>query len=124
MKSKAVSLTIAFLLLAGCASTGRQIDQQAVAKIIKGQTTQTQVDSLLGPPTQQMRSSDGSSIYVYVYSRSDVKAATLIPVVGAFAGGATSQNQTCTVMFDPSGVVRDIYSSSGQSDTSTGLLAH
>jgi hypothetical protein len=41
----------------------------------------------------------------------DVDGATFIPIVGLFAGGATSHLNTFTVVFDQTGIVRHISSS-------------
>ena len=51
----------------------------------------------------------------------DVNAATFIPIVGLFAGGATSNINTFTVSFDEQGIVRHI--SSTQSQARSGLGA-
>jgi len=44
----------------------------------------------------------------------DVNGATFIPIVGLFAGGATSNIQTFTVVFDQAGIVRHISSTQSQ----------
>jgi hypothetical protein len=60
-------------------------------------------------------------VWSYSHINVDVDAATFIPIVGLFAGGATSNLNTFTVVFDDQGVVRHI--SSTQSQGRSGLGA-
>lgn len=50
----------------------------------------------------------------------DVDAATFIPIVGLFAGGATSTLETFTVVFDEKGIVRHISSTQSQGHSGLG----
>jgi len=56
----------------------------------------------------------------YTHIDVDVDGATFIPIVGLFAGGATSNINTFTVVFDDKGVVRHITSSQSQSRSGMG----
>jgi len=50
----------------------------------------------------------------------DVDPATFIPIVGLFAGGATSNLNALTVSFDEQGIVRHISSTQAQGRSGVG----
>ena len=66
MKKWIVNLLIVFLavLVAGCVSSGRKIDQSAADKIEKGKTTREQVVNLIGSPDRITRTGNGDTIYM------------------------------------------------------------
>jgi len=54
--SSLISLSLIFaasLAIAGCASSGRQIEQASVQKIVPGTTTKQQMVGMFGPPLSQ-----------------------------------------------------------------------
>lgn len=118
-------LTLALMvgLFAGCASVGRKLDQGAVDRIKKGETTRNEVLKWLGSPDQIMRMGNGDVIFQYMYVRATAKPETYIPIVGAFAGGANIQNQMVMVTFGPDGVVKDIISTYGATESGVGASA-
>ena len=67
--------------------------------------------------------SPGTVVESWNYTHIDVEVngATFIPIVGLFAGGATSNLSSFTVIFDDKGVVRHI--SSTQSTGQSGWVA-
>lgn len=100
-------------LLGGCASTkyGNKMDPDSVARIQNGATTRTQVEEMLGPPTNVSMMPDGRRMLSYTYSETKAHATpiTYVPFVGSFAGGAKSKSRTQTlqVMVSKDGVVED-----------------
>lgn len=86
---KIYHVVLAVLLLSGCASSGRQIDQANVERIKPGVTTFDQMVQMFGPPLAQTYSSDGklTANWMYVY-------------VGPF--GAGMEQQSMAVLFDES----------------------
>ena len=109
-------------LMAGCASYGNEIDQSQVEIIVKGETTETEVRSMLGSPMSVGISSEGKKYYMYVYTRSQVKASSFIPVVGLVAGGADTNTQTLQVWFDESGVVSSYAYNNTDQEIKTGIF--
>ncbi len=109
--------------LAGCATSGRKIDQAAADQIEKGKTTKEQVIALIGSPESISRSSNGDTTYIYNYTRATAKPINFVPIVGAFAGGADVQHQMYMVTFDPKGIVKSYTSNYGASEADTGLIA-
>ncbi|MFS2205825.1 hypothetical protein [Variovorax sp. Varisp36] len=60
--SSLISLSLIFaasLAIAGCASSGRQIEQASVQKIVPGTTTKQQMVGMFGPPLSQSYGTEG-----------------------------------------------------------------
>lgn len=121
IKGSVLSLVLV-LTLCGCATSGRKLDVNKVDQIQKGDTKE-QVAKLIGNPDQATKDSDGITTWSYVYVRATAKASNFIPIVGAFAGGANTENQSVTVSFGINGVVSNVISSYGAQDVGTGLNA-
>jgi hypothetical protein len=58
----------------------------------------------------------------YTHIDVDVNGATFIPIVGLFAGGATSKVNSFTVVFDDKGIVR--HTTSSQTQAGSGVNAN
>lgn len=112
-----LTLVLASVLLTGCATVGRKVDQASVDRIKKGQTTQQEVIGLIGSPDQITRNADGDVIYSYIYVRATTKGESFIPIAGAFVGGTNVQNQMVMVTFGPDGIVKDVLSTYGATDS-------
>jgi outer membrane protein assembly factor BamE (lipoprotein component of BamABCDE complex) len=78
---------VLFVVVAGCASSGKQIEQANIQKIIPGSTTKLQMLELFGPPLSQSFGTEGklTMLWHYVY-------------VGPFGIGMKQQN--LAVLFD------------------------
>jgi outer membrane protein assembly factor BamE (lipoprotein component of BamABCDE complex) len=120
MKNPVLVVVVALSLI-GCATVGRKLDQSSVEKIKKGETTREEVLRLIGSPDQMTRDGNGNITMTYMYVRATAKPETFIPIIGAFAGGANVQNQMVMVVTGPDGVVKDIVSSYGSTESSHGL---
>jgi outer membrane protein assembly factor BamE (lipoprotein component of BamABCDE complex) len=83
---------ILILVLVGCASSGKQISQSNIEKIIPGVTTKQQMYELFGSPLSQSYGTEGklTMIWHYVF-------------VGPFGTGMKQQN--LAVLFDENEVV-------------------
>jgi hypothetical protein len=113
----------AALILAGCASAGTKVDQATVASFVKGQTTVGEAEAALGEPNGTATKPDGSTVLVYTYSRTSVRAATFIPYVGAFVGGADTKTQTAALRFGSDGTYQDASMTTGNVGAGLGLAA-
>jgi hypothetical protein len=130
-----VTVWLCFLLLAsGCASSGNPsiLDQDRIAQITLNISTKADVRRVLGKPDTISRHSGTYSplpglppspaltnveVWNYTHINVDVNAANFI--IGLFAGGAPSNTNTFTVVYDEQGIVRHI--SSTQSEGRSGL---
>jgi hypothetical protein len=112
-------------MMGGCVSSGNPsvLDQARLDSITLNQSTKDDVKRLLGQPNSVSRQSGNYSpvpslpptpgltnveVWSYTHMSVDVDGATFIPIVGLFAGGATSHINTYTVVFDDAGIVRHI----------------
>ncbi len=118
-----VFVIIALLALTSCMSMGTKVDQDKLARFEKGKTTYTEVIQQLGKPTQSTINSDGSRMVVYTYMQSQMRAANFIPIVGAFTGGADTENTSVTLNFDKDSVLTNYSATQGSSSMGTGLTS-
>ncbi len=113
----------AALVLVGCASAGTKVDPDTVASFVKGQTTVAEAEAALGEPNGSATKPDGSTMLVYSYSRSSVRASTFIPIVGAFVGGADTKTQSVALRFGADGTYQDATTTTGNLGVGTGLAS-
>lgn len=91
-------------LLAGCATSGKKVSDAQLSQIVSGKTTQSELISLLGPPTTEAYSSDGGRVLGWGYAH-----------VG-FAGIGT-EVQGIAAVIGPDGLVKS-WSRSGNTAVS------
>lgn len=120
MKYLILAITI---ILSGCATYGKKIDVQAVQKIEKGVTTEAEVYALLGKPATSMITEDGKKSLIYMHIKSQAKASSFIPIVGAFTSGTDTQTDQVQIWID-SGVVSQLNHTISEAEMNTGLLAN
>src|SRR3972149_8208415 len=96
------------LLLGGCMSMGnkRITNDEAVAKIKAGESSKSDVRAQVGEPSKVTFTDNSEEIWEYTYMRSQIRAATFIPLAGALVGGADTDVQTLTIRFDSEGRVK------------------
>ena len=94
-------------LVGGCASAGTKVEQSAVAQIQKGKTTKTEVIALLGAPMSASLMGDGKEMMMWSYAQTQIKGATLIPIVGIFAGGSNTKMTMFQVILNKDKIVED-----------------
>lgn len=93
--------------LCACYSGGVKVTEEQVRKFEVGKTTYAEVVKELGPPTSVTASSNGTRTAIYSYVMAKAKAASFIPVVGLFAGGADTRHTMTTFRFDATGVLTE-----------------
>lgn len=101
---------IVALMAAGCSSHGnREIaDDARVSKIEKGKSTKADVEALVGKPTTVDFTEGGLEKWLYVYTTSQVRGSSFIPVVGIFAGGSDINMDSLTILFTKDGIVENV----------------
>lgn len=109
MKSIIIVLTLisCAVLVDGCASAGTKIEQSSVSQIQKGKTTKPEVIALLGAPMSASLMGDGKEMMMWSYAQTQIKGATLIPIVGIFAGGSNTKMTTFQVILNKDKIVED-----------------
>jgi hypothetical protein len=87
-----------------------------------GVTTYQSITDQLGKPQSVSILGDGTKIIVYMSSRTKIKGASFVPIVGLFAGGAKSRMIIRTFTFGPDSVLRNYSTTDSAADCSVGLL--
>jgi outer membrane protein assembly factor BamE (lipoprotein component of BamABCDE complex) len=118
MKRVLTVIAISVILLSGCISTGTKVNDKSVSSFVKGETSASDVRIALGEPEGITFNSEGEQTFTYSFIDTDVKAATYIPIVGLFAGGATSKVESLIVTFDKNGILKDWIKNNTTSDFS------
>jgi hypothetical protein len=118
-----IIISILFVTLSSCVSYGNKIDREYASKISKGVTTEAQVIQNLGQPMSIGLSSNGDKTMTYMHVASQAKAASYIPIVGLFAGGADSQTTMLIITLDGSTrIVKDWNYTESDTELNTGIL--
>jgi outer membrane protein assembly factor BamE (lipoprotein component of BamABCDE complex) len=108
--AKSLMICTVALPLAGCG--GSQMGSSAVAdpnklsQIQKGVSREADIQVLFGAPNGKSFTENGDEVWSYSYNKTQVNAATYVPVVGLFAGGAQSDASVLTITFGKNGVVK------------------
>jgi hypothetical protein len=95
----------AALFTASAAPAAPAITDEQLASLKIGATTYSEVVAKFGRAQTVESSSDGSKILTYSVMRTHVKGATFIPIVGLFAGGASSTVVVDRFEFRPDGTL-------------------
>lgn len=107
---KLLTVAVAVLMLgvAGCFSSGNvRIMDEAKATQVKEGLTREEVRALIGEP-MGMSTTSGIESWSYMYMESHANAASYVPVVGLFAGGAQGQSSMILLVFDANGKVKTV----------------
>ena len=80
------------------------------------------VTAKLGDPSSVEASSDGTRTALYMVTRMHVKAASFIPYVGLFAGGAKARTSVKTFTFDEHGILKSFSSSTTGTNCHTTVI--
>jgi hypothetical protein len=107
--------------ISGCASAGREFDQAQVDHFQTGHTTEAEVISTMGQPNAYSSGLAGQHVLIYTYAHTQVRAATFVPVVGMFAGGADTASQSASFTFSANGVLQNVSRSGLNISSSNGL---
>jgi len=90
-------LAFAGALITGCATTlGHEIDQSSYQQIKKGVSTKADVIDLLGSPNDEIENEDGSSTFVYTFTKYSH---------GIYGLGAGVDTQSARIRFNSKGIV-------------------
>lgn len=111
--NRTIATMLTTALLAGCAASGVQISQDAALQFKEGVTTEAEILGKMGRPTTVVVSGD-TKMLGYSGMQYQVKGATFIPIVGAFAGGSDYNLTSVTYQIGADGVLQKAtYTQSG-----------
>jgi len=102
------------MFMTACSTIGNESirDKDLVAQVKAGHTTKEEVKTLFGDPSKVTYTDTEEEIWDYMCAKSQVRAASFIPIVGLVAGGADMQSYTLTVRFRQDGIVKNVGSGS------------
>jgi len=109
------------VLLSGCATAGRPIDQSAVQSLRQGVTTYDEVRAQMGTPTMDTVSSDGRRGVSYIYTKVSPSPLLFVPIVGIFFRDIRANGQTLSLKFAPHGVLEEHKLGTSNFGTNVGL---
>jgi hypothetical protein len=112
-------LSLLTLFAVSCASVGNNFDESKISEIKKGQTTETDLVGMFGPPQNRSVNSDTGLTLTWIYSEAKVKGESFIPYAGAFMGGTRSKSKTLSVMLADNKVTSYTYSGGGTETRNT-----
>ncbi len=116
-------LVMCAVALGACAAHGTKVDQSELEGFQVGETRKAEVLAELGPPSNHIRSADGTSQLSYSYVQVQMQPQNFIPIVGPLLGGSESEHTMVTLSFDERDVLEDYYASEGTGETGTGLIS-
>jgi hypothetical protein len=123
MKRLLVALAASLLVTSSPAwAHPKEITPEAVAALKPGVTTYPDVLAALGRPTSESFDSSGVRSLAYTTIRTHIKAASFIPYVGLFAGGATGDISVVYLTFGADGRLINYQSTTSQTDCSSNIL--
>ena len=96
-------------LIAACASSGnraiKDIDQEGATRVLqRGVSTKADVVRTFGN-AKINKFDSGYEVWTYRYTEVTPKMQSLIPIVGAVAGGSNKHTRELVILFNPAGVV-------------------
>lgn len=86
------------LFMLGCATYGTKLNNEDIAKIQKGITTEEEVISMLGAPENKNVTDDGSVIMTYIYTKSKPKLRNFVPYVNIISSVDDVSQQTLSIL--------------------------
>jgi hypothetical protein len=101
----------------------RQINADDVAQFKVGVATYDDVTAKFGKPSSVSMMSNGTRMIAYTAVNTHVKAATFVPIVGLFAGGATSQTSVVSFTFGPDGLLQSSSATNADANCSVGFVS-
>lgn len=112
-------LCFVVLFAVSCASVGNNFDESKISEIKKGQTTESDLTNMFGPPENRSINSDNGLTLAWIYSEAKVKGESFIPYAGPFLGGTRAQSKTLSVTLTNSIVARFTYTGGGTETRNT-----
>ena len=107
-------------VVSGCATSGTLVSEKQTMEFQEGVTTEQEIREKLGEPTTIVTSGKGRTL-IYTGATYQTKAATFVPIVGLFAGGADTRSTSVTFIIGPDGKMQEMTRSETNLDTTTRL---
>ncbi|MDL2284274.1 hypothetical protein LJC19_03935 [Oxalobacter sp. OttesenSCG-928-P03] len=104
MKKTIALFLAAAMLLAGCASSGVDVDQEDISSLKPGITTEKDVIARFGPPTSTEMLQNGRKMLIYTHTESSMRAWQALPIVFVLTGGPDKEVTAAELIFSRDGL--------------------
>lgn len=119
---RTMTLGAVLMLLAGCVSSGTEVDPAKYDAMVIGKTTYSEAIAQLGEADTSTVDGKGERQLTYLRVKAHARPETYIPVVGLLVGGADSKAVSVVLQFDKNGILKDKATSTSKSGVNTGLI--
>jgi len=125
MRSLLVALA-ATGILAGCASSGNEVLEEAtaesMAEVLVVGMDKSEVRAELGDPLSVGFTDSGNEIWNYEFMRSQMTAQSFIPYANLLSSGADGTRKQLAIFFDQSGKLRNFSMTESDVKSRSGIL--
>ena len=102
-----IVLMLCPLLMTGCASVGKEIQQTNVEQLQKGITTKDQVIKMFGQPDSTYFDKDTRLIFTYFAMKMSPSVYSFIPIINIVHNEMNMKNQMLVIVFSKDGIVEE-----------------
>ena len=124
---KIIGTIFVTILITACASTGNQTlknetELSVTEKIVKGETTATEVKAMFGSPFETSYTDSGYLIWKYRLDDLKADAVNFIPFINMFGSSMSGTRKELVILFDENDVVKRANMSESKVETKTGAF--
>ena len=123
-----LAIILSLIFLSACAGKSRSqfleklSTKEISTKIIKGETTKSQVQKLYGDPSDIDLLPDGKENWAYIFKKSTAEGVNYIPYVSLAYSGTNDITKKLKILFNSSGIVEFFSLSNSKGETKMGLF--
>jgi outer membrane protein assembly factor BamE (lipoprotein component of BamABCDE complex) len=123
-----LTIIISLILFCACSSkSGNQFleklsTEEISTKIIKGETTKSQIQNLYGKPYDIDLLAEGKETWLYIFTKSTAKGVNYIPYVNLAYSGTNDITKKLKILFNSSGIVEFFSLTDSKGETKVGLF--
>ena len=114
---------LAMALLGGCMTMGKEISEEQLGNLKRGETTMAQAIEKLGQPTSSTTSASGMRTMSYVFAHAQARPASFVPIIGPLVGGADSRSSNVLLIFGVDGKLLDYHAGRSNIGAGSGFAA-
>lgn len=121
---KSVFALCGALVVGACMSFGTEVSDNQLQQLVRGKTTEAELEARLGPPTSRERKANGETVLLYNFSKTSFTAATFVPFIGPLLAGTNSRSKIVSFSFSSDGVLKDWSAIDNDLSVRNGILNH
>lgn len=103
-------LLLLLVLSSGCVTVGNPeaMNQDRLSQIILKESTQEEIQGLIGPPSNRSKASSLLEIWNYDLAQTNISTTSMIPLIGPFIGDSTFCRGAIVMEFNPQGIIQTL----------------